>query len=1062
MKTIILSTCTLILATGMMLLSGCGGDQQSVSFSPRPAEVFFTYPLPEQTDVSVHTLMVIRLSDTVTNGDALDDQVISLKGPDHDVALEISLTEELDGRSIVLRPEQPLRPATEYQLSIGSIDTLGGEMTFPEGGFSFTTRGANGGPRSLRISDEGFALRRMIPDGNDLEVIDFSALRFQFSHPLDPETVRYGDTISLVDADDQLVGATLISKGPYVTLDPHENLVPGARYTLTLSDQLASLYGDSISAPFDGDFETSFVPRASGPTERMALQVPDDGTRSPLTGEIANLVPVVATLLGDETRSQQGGDLFTELAFVPNFPDATPIRVPKGTQLTGDQLVVELGGEIPAGFNSGDLVVEMISDASGYLLPNPYSNAEDAPRQLRMFMDIAITTGDARANAAFTQDVLHLEVIGQAIVEDGVLIGDGITIVETDLLGLETAFGTLSFRMEAYRDQLSAPQPVADTTPPLLQSWAPGDEIAFTDNSELHRPGNPIVMTSTRALDRTTLADNMALFADGMEVSDFSVRQDGATVSIDTDLQYGVSYELDLLPGITDLHGNALTPRTLSFSMPDYTAGPAASPLALTTYPGFPCATNNRDIANGHHGRCVGGRETDDHLPVSSIPADRSISVSFSQIMNEESFTGSGFRVERVNSDGSVIEAIEGELEIKPRQVRFTPHTPWQEGELYRYTLASNGSHRNNHCDVSSMICSADGLPLRTRTLAQSADQAPTLDGGGPDLEIYFHGREATRSVFTHLDGLPTADVNSNTIRDPDEQSALANPGLLRNSARLFVANTTGSISDGQVGCEPGEQCPEQEYAYLTGAFDGDMLGYLSPSEAAEVARAPLPPEVAANGGILVYLYPTAIQTSNIVVYGEVSIPGVSADPADTGPLTMRLRYLCDARSNAAAPSPDHSEALPQCSEGESGLPEGWIIEGPEGTPEFVGNLNTYLDAPALDPKLRIDGVDDFLDAIGGPVCTIPLLCDVLPGGSPSAGDTIPVSHNQYSFGLSAAIRGPITFMEDGRLQISQVNLAPIDADVELVAAGLLDSVVTLRIDSGEINLNFTSQFPKR
>ena len=1021
----------LISSTLVALLAACGGDKQTVTFPGPPPEVFFTYPLAEQTDVSVHTLMVLRLSDAVSDPDALDANVIALHGPDDEIDLDISVTGDMDGRSIILRPQTALTPATRYELHVGEITTNAGILAFPDGGISFTTRAASSGPRSQRISDESFALTRMIPDGNELEVIDFSALRFQFSQPVDQTSLRYGDTISLLDANDDLVDAALISKGASITLDPRDNLQAGIEYRVVFSDQVLSLYGDMLEAPFAGEFETRFVPLASGPTERMALQVPDDGTRSPLTGEVANLVPVIATLLGDNTRSQQGGDIFTELAFVPNFPEATPIRVPRGTRLTGDELVVQLGGEIPAGFNSGDLVVELISDASGYLLPNPYSNSERAPRQLRMFMDIAITTGDPRANAAFTQDVLHLEVIGQAIVEDGVLIGDGITIVETDLLGLETAFGTLSFRMEAYRNQLTAPEPPLDMTAPELQSWAPGD-LDFGDNSELHRPGQPIVMTFTRALDQDSLRDNLEVLAGGMPVTDFVLRQDGATVSIDTELAYGVTYEVILHDGIVDLHGNPLSPRTLSFTMPEYAAGPLASPLVLTSYPGFPCASIDRDIANGHHGRCVGGRATDDRLPLTEIQADRSIRVSFSQVMDPASFAGSGFRVERVNEDGSVIEPVEGQLLVRARDIVFTPDTPWQQGELYRYTLASNGNHQASNCNTASMICSEHGLPLKTRYLAQSPGAAPDLDGGGPDLEIFFRGAPATRAVFTHLDGLPTADVNANAVRDPDEDNALDNPGLLRNSARVVVHDTEGDISSAQVGCPPGESCPEQEIAYLTAAFDGEMVGFLSPGEASEIANAPIPAEVNEKGGILVYLYPNTVQTSNIVVHANTSIIGTTADPADTGPLMMRLRYLCDARLNAAAPSPDHSDPLPQCQPGQSGLPEGWIIEGPDGTPEFVGTLNVYLDAPALDPVIRVLGV-------------------------PSS-----ASHNQYSFGLTVDVRGPITFMDDGRLQIAQINLEPIDARVEVVAIGILSSAVILRIDAGEMNLNFVSEFPKR
>ena len=165
---------------------------------------------------------------------------------------------------------------------------------------------------------------------------------------------------------------------------------------------------------------------------------------------------------------------------------------------------------------------------------------------------------------------------------------------------------------------------------------------------------------------------------------------------------------------------------------------------------------------------------TDDRLRVPGMPADREIEVRFSQTMDPDSFVlGQSVRVQRVDVNGTALGDVPGRLALWAREMRFIPDEPWEDGVLYRYTLASNGDIQGNACSPGSMICSEAGLPLKTRVLAQSVAQAPTLDGGGPDLEIYFRGAPATTWVRQPLANLPTADVNSNTVRDPGEDNAV-------------------------------------------------------------------------------------------------------------------------------------------------------------------------------------------------------------------------------------------------------------------------------------------------
>src|SRR5699024_722875 len=112
----------------------------------------------------------------------------------------------------------------------------------------------------------------------------------------------------------------------------------------------------------------------------------------------------------------QQGDILAELAFLTKFAKVSPLRIPRGSLLTGTNIDVKIAGAVPAAvdgsMSTGDVSVSFISDAVGYIFPNPYSSAADAPRQVRLFMDVAMTAENATQNAALSQELLHFEING--------------------------------------------------------------------------------------------------------------------------------------------------------------------------------------------------------------------------------------------------------------------------------------------------------------------------------------------------------------------------------------------------------------------------------------------------------------------------------------------------------------------------------------------------------------------------------------------------------------------------------------------------------------------------
>jgi len=1012
----------LIVLTGTAILAACGGgsgDEQTVSFDNwQETEVVYSYPFDGQAEVSPNAPVVVRFSDPVE----VDASNFTLTGPDGTVTLTVQSADE--GRSAVLMPDQALAVKSEYALTLNNIRTDSGDAAIPDGSVDFTTRAAlEGKPRALRQLSDSFEVASVSPDGDDLPFLDFSSVNLVMTQPLDRQTVVYGDTVTLTQ-NGQTVPAQLRVDGRQISIDPDDVLEPGSEVTLELTNGVQNQYGDAFAG-----FTRTFSPRDTKPRETLVQEAApadpvlgclDDGVQtSPITGDPINCVPLIAKLLGDNTVSKQQGNVFAELGFAPRFPDKTPLRVPKGSLLKGDPLDVRIGGEVPAGFDSGEVTVTFLGDANGYLLPNPYSDDPSAPKQLRLTMDVAFDTENQQANGAFNQTLLQVELVGYAIADTakGSLIVDAVGVVEPEVLGTETAYGVLSFHMESYPDQQNAPEMEVDMTSPELAAWQPGE------HANKQRPGDPIILNFSEPLDPTSVieGDTLRVTADGNPV-DFEYYLDGVSVVIQPQpsLQHNTDYQVQFTDGITDIAGNPALGETLSFSLPAYIGSDAQAPLALTAYPGFPCIPTGFNLANNDAGRCQGGKSGDDHLPLARQPANRPIIVTFSQAMDPASINASTFQVQQVDAAGNPAGDVDGEITVSGRSVKFIPDQPWQEGTLYRYVL---NSVANNPACGSNAICDTRGLPLQTNLLAQNPDDAPAPTEGGPDLPIFFRGVAATNDVLQQLRNLPTSDVNANFLHESAETVPSGTESAKKNSARIVrdpASNPendgtagSGAVTDANVGCDVGETCPDAKYSYLSGNLNVEVIGFKTPQEVAQYTdQASIPQTVKDNGGVLVYILPTRIVVSNATVFADPAIG--SAPPSPTGPQLMRIRYTCDATaSNCTAP--------------DYGRVKGWIVEGQDG-PRFLTELDLYLDAPKLAPVVRILGIPSEL------------------------------THNLHSYPLNLQLAGDVTFLDDGRLQIEQISQNKLALGVELGGVPLgLPAGIYVAIPAGDTFLNYLS-----
>ncbi|MEP5224387.1 MAG: hypothetical protein ABJQ67_12445, partial [Marinobacter sp.] len=977
----------------------------------------------------------------------------------------------------------------------------------------------------------------------------------------------------------------------YMTVDPTDDyLTPGETYTLELTGGLESTYGE----PFAGE-TIEFTPQDSSPRgdPGFLVQRITQGGTSRLTGVAINQVPVNGVLLGEDVNvTQAQSDLvIAELADVTQYTDVTPIRLPKGTLLEGTPIeTVLIGGTVNAGFGSGDVTMRVLSDATGYLVPNPYTDHQDNLRIVHLFMDVGIATENPQANGGFTQNLMHIHLVGVAEVDPngGVLNIDATSMVEPDVLGLEYGYGLLSFQLQSYKDQTDtllaeARAAMDDTTPPTLQSWSLGDNtLTGDDKAQVAKPGDPVILNFDQPLDPESVAGNVQLFhnnnpmdidyyIDGaaLVIKPKSVREEtaeGTKITPVSSLQLSPAdnpnvYRVEV-DGVANVAGDLavgmplIEEFELATIVPDYdltdpevspTYTPADAwvnrrttrhaPVILAAYPGFPCAlqdefiaeggntglvedgneTNDigqtyRDLAGGVAGMCAGGaqaitdgterenRPADAPVPVVPMPANRPIIVAFGMEIDPATVVlGETFKVERIDENEQVLGEVDGTVELSDMTLRFRPTEPWQEEELYRYTLKSSGwalcfrpnagdyrliandateidpcdgsnsdiiaDHREFQCGVDA-VCDSEGLPVSTMPLGTSTTKkaapdstfrkyedstfGPSLTAGGPNMSQFFRGAAPSSHVLQVLRTQPVADTNRNFISDrstvgagndtindlietfvligetPDTASQQVSAGEFDFDIEEY--GPEGPLVAGDPGYglypnfDPNGVKPAKNSAKVLSRFDSQDLdaenfnganigcsydadfSYTPPfifeSEIREpfecpeqkftylmsAAIAEVTDEVDDNGRVKVNLWPSIVMGTSLELYIHSNAIGAFDYIAGslTGPQIMRMRY---AGSDGKQPI------------------TGWISEKNESAVLSM-NMELYLDTPYA--------------------------FDWDPISNPGDMRSVPLEMN---------LEGGVTFLDDGRMAVEQVNSNRIDIFADIYKGGDGDAV---------------------
>jgi hypothetical protein len=916
------------------VMVGATAACSSAAGPPGPAPgVVYTFPADGQIDVPLGARIVVTFSDPVNAGAiaacagtaAQPVGALCLVGPDGPIPANAAVAG--DGRIVQLTAA--LAEGTTYALyARPELAPAAGNLKANDPLVRFTTRSKRPSTAATTL----LAINGAPPDHPDAfrPLFESSTIRLVFSQPLDPRRVALAPgRIELVDASGNAVPARLLSDGIHVSIDPVDDLVAHASYMLKIGSGLSDLAGRPVT--------TAMVPltpnlsAATGPPIVQMLRTRAAGDHGPAAPHVAatrNAIAIDSPLIGATALAMQPGALAIELGD-PTILDRTlsdrklsdrlAFTIRRGQRLRAGGLDVQLGGVVPAGLHTGDILIELLSDGAGRIYRNPHQPVEQRPDNERspllvdLSLDLAIYAVDPEGNAVLTQTALGVQASGVVIADDGVLDIEAAIAIDLDLLGLATT--TTNLALELITDPTAARE--ADGTAPTLLAALPGTTAAPTS---LDTPVE-LVFSEPIDLERARAGGVQLQTAAGQPVP-AAIESHGAALAMVplSPLLPGTTYRV-VLGDVADLAGNALA----ATAPPSFTTRPqiatTAPAILASVHPGAPCALEGGSATSPGH--CINHGKRDDKPPdddyhLFSLAANDAIDVRFTQPLAPASVTRGtacntgSVRIEELDASGGCVAPVAGTLQLRDRDVSFAPDQPWQVDKRYRLTLVSGP---DDHCDTDE-LCGTNGVAVNLSPLARSF-QGPLVRA---NLVIDFTGTAATTATLATMETMPIGDVNGSGMIDAGELVSDDNRVALR------ITGTSGGLGSASF---PVTDCiaatPEVEAcSALSAALPVALL------PAAHGCKLP-------DDSIVASCIPVALSPQLVIA---TSLP-LHTTPVDsptmitviTDVLVMRLR------------EPSGGPAM------------GYVIDD-HGTPTFVATLDLYLDAP--DTRIGL-GFDDGL-----------------------------------------------------------------------------------------------------
>ena len=832
-------------------------------------------------------------------------------------------------------------------------------------------------------------------------MMDFSTIRVEFSEPLDEKTVRIDSTdvpnspfafVSVDGATETLVPGSLMVRKQHISFDPDDDLTPGATYRLRLNAGITDLNGESVNP-----VEYELVPEDSNScgcviTQRFnttaAFGEAGFPQASRITGRPLNAIDLYSPLIGSNDINLRDATLEARLADPSAFGGLIPFVIRKGASLDITGLDLALGGEVSANLQTGDITASFITDVTGYMDRNPYrpysTQVDDDKSPVFVYLIFDLALTSSDPNG---NAVLNQTI--PHIQATGTARVSGGTLYIESVRTLEMDLLGLD-RAPAHMvlgiqsDLVSLPS--EDTTAPTITASYPAvDSTDFPIRDELSLIfSEPINNTGVEPQDQIILTN----VTDGGQVA-FQLAWDVSTVLMkpNTPLSKGKQYQITL-GALEDLAGN-----TLSLDVSDATGGTGVitfnteNPVATTV---GPLVTS---VYNGAACNLTGGDANFAGRCVGGAGTDeRYLPFTIPTDGRIEVFF-----TQPMNQSTLALGTSCGSGAIRIEELSGGSCVGVVEGSLITDTRSikftpTNGwiegtQYRVTLVPGSNTSCGA-GEICSDNGIPLNPDPlngGQAGDAGGGNIVNIFTAVAANNDVYLPLKLEPFTDMNGNGFVDGSETARTENSAGVNVTSFGGIVTAASMVGDNNI------------------YFNGALPVTVGEPEPLTIDGTPWGMTIAGSSQIPVRVHPGVLYGTSITMASTARVTAliipinVPIEDTNTGINILRLRET-------------------------GGNPiTGYIVEEEgQDQPQFIAQLDLYMDAP--DMTIRPDSA--FLDSLSS------------------------VDHDLVSKPLTAIVKGPITFMDDGRIVIEQANVDNINLTINVEA-----TVPLSPLQFGTINL---------
>ncbi len=1009
-------------------LVGCGGSDSGDNYQPPtpPKGVIFTYPLDGQSDVHPGTRFFTTFSAAVSSS-AISASCAYASGTvtgnyclldSNNTVVSISPT--VSGKIVQFETNELVQGET-YRLYVRPAVVGGGTTNLPTSAplLSFQVAQIDPvqgvAPSVLAINGENPAVfSAAIPVSSRpaprYPFLDYSTLRVSFSEPLQPESVVEGasfEFVEVVGSSETPVQGALMVHGQHLIFDPDTDLNPESTYVLRLSAAIADKNGENLTAvnyefePLKADVCECAI------TQKFNLTAAQGDSNYPqnsrLTGSQLNRAELYSPLIGTNYLEMRDTTFLAELADPSAFGTLIPFVIRKGAFIDITGFSLQLGGEVDMDQATGDMKVSFISDVSGFISRNPYQDASFIPDDDLSPLYVVLNFDLSLSAKDATGNSILSQMIPNVQALGTAKISNGELLLET-VRSLEvSALGLDRAPLHlvlGFNSDLNATVPTDNDVPTLVASYP-------ADGSDGFAVGDRLQLIFSEGMESSGVTPQSQITLTNLDNGNspvpFNLEWEGSTILLKpaAPLNFGDQYRIEI-GALQSVAGNALV----------LGAGDATGGDGVITF-------TAEDPDTGH----------------SVPPVVTSIHKGIPCALTGTTFSNPGYCLPvGTGADDTynpIVIPANGHLEVDFNQ-------PMDVSTLALGTSCNSGAvriERVNAATANACVEPVAGTLYPDTRGFTFTPNVPWVEGERYKLTLVGSWLGINNDNFCEANeicGANGSPLNTNPLRGTQ-----ANDGGGPNIVNLFEVsaasderllpltldpitdtNGNGFVDVGETGYDDNSarmSILDISGIVVAASIDGNDKVYLSGSLPVTVNPAePLSVDGADWNMTLSGTHQTPIELHPGILYGS----------------SIRLDTTANVIFNIPIQNVDTGMTLMRVRQPPGTPVYGYIVEEDGvASPQFILKMDMYFDAPDMD--ISVAGV-------------------------------ISVSHNLHSYPFSVTLKGPVTFMADGRLKIDLANVFPVDINVAVVSLGLTGGI-DLQIGTGAMQVQlFADPLPGR